>query len=122
MTFEEWKEKHSDLIENVAITFFNYERGVNTKTCFDELEYILKRAFKAGKNMNAPTKWHDLRKDPNDLPVRMCIDNDGNVVRLFRNSWDKKSTWYRYDFHEREWWQMETEPIAWCEIPKFEEK
>lgn len=77
--------------------------------------------LKAGKNMNVPPKWHDLRKDPNDLPVRRCIDNDGNVVRLFHNSWDKKLTWYRYDFHECEWWQMETEPIAWCEIPTYTE-
>ena len=78
--------------------------------------------LEAGKDMNVPAKWHDLRKDPNDLPVRRCIDNDGNVVRLFHNSWDKKLTWYRYDFHECEWWQMETEPIAWCEIPEYTEE
>lgn len=62
MTFEEWKEKHSDLIENVAITFFNYGRGgVDTKTCYDELEYLLKKAFTAGK-----TKWHKVADG--DLP------------------------------------------------------
>lgn len=65
--------------------------------------------------------WHDLRKDPNDLPLRRCIDNNSNVVGLFRHSWDKKSTWYRYDFEEGAWCQMETEPIAWCEIPKYTE-
>lgn len=61
MTFDEWKEKHNDLIENVAITFFNYGRGVDTKTCYDELEYILKKAFNAGK-----TKWHKVAHG--DLP------------------------------------------------------
>lgn len=65
-------------------------------------------------------KWHKVADG--DLPVRRCIDNDGNVVRLFHNSWDKKLTWYRYDFHECEWWQMETEPIAWCEIPEYTEE
>ena len=117
MSFDEWKEKHSDLIENVAITFFNYGRGVDAKTCYDELEYLLKKAFNAGR-----PKWHDLRKNPNDLPLRRCIDSNGDVVGLFRHSWDKKPTWYRYDFHEREWWQMETEPIAWCEIPTYTEE
>lgn len=63
MTFDEWKEKHSDLIENVAITFFYYGRGVDTKTCYDELEYLLKKAFNAGK-----PKWHNLNKNYKDLP------------------------------------------------------
>lgn len=58
MTFEEWKEKHNYLIENVAITFFNYGKGVDTKTCYDELEYLLKREFKAGR-----PKWHKVADD-----------------------------------------------------------
>lgn len=61
MTFEEWKEKHNDLIENVAITFFNYGCGVDTKTCYDELEYLLKKAFNAGR-----PKWHKVADG--DLP------------------------------------------------------
>lgn len=75
----------------------------------------------AGLKAGGP-KWHDLRKNPNDLPLRRCIDSNGDVVGLFRHSWDKKPTWYRYDFHEREWWQMETEPIAWYEIPTYTEE
>lgn len=78
-------------------------------------------AFLAGLKAGRP-KWHDLREDPNDLPLRRCIDNNSNVVGLFRHSWDKKSTWYRYDFEEGAWCQMETEPIAWCEIPKYTEE
>lgn len=80
-----------------------------------------KYGFLAGLKAGRP-KWHDLRKNPNDLPLRRCIDSNGDVVGLFRHSWDKKPTWYRYDFHEREWWQMETEPIAWCEIPTYTEE
>lgn len=81
----------------------------------------VKQAYLAGLKAGRP-KWHDLRKNPNDLPLRRCIDSNGDVVGLFRHSWDKKPTWYRYDFHEREWWQMETEPIAWCEIPTYTEE
>lgn len=96
--------------------------GIGFCTSEEEVKQAFLAGLKACKDMNATTKWHDLRKDPNDLPVRRCIDNDGNVVRLFHNSWDKKLTWYRYDFHECEWWQMETEPIAWCEIPQYTEE
>ena len=133
MTFEEWKEKHSDLIENVAITFFNYERGVDTKTCYDELEYLLRRAFRASKDMNVSTKWHDLRKNPDDLPKP-------NVAVLILLHFEKRRSpyiaYYRPAFRK---WQAcnlleaqrpskdddyidREEVIAWCEIPKFEEE
>jgi hypothetical protein len=99
-----------------------YAKPWKTSLAYVSVKEAYLAGLKAGKDMNVATKWHDLRKDPNDLPVRRCIDNDGNVVRLFHNSWDKKLTWYRYDFHECEWWQMETEPIAWCEIPRYMEE
>ena len=107
MTFEEWKEKHNDLIENVAITFFNYGKGVDTKTCYDELEYLLKRAFKAGR-----LKWHDLRKDPNDLPkvnqkVLLQIKDEGRPIIDF---YTRYGVWN---------FTNEYEAIAWCEIPKY---
>lgn len=123
MTFEEWKEKHSELIENVAITFFNYGRGVDTKTCYDELEYLLKKAFKAGKNMNVPTKWHDLRKDPTDVP------NENVTVLLLT---EVEPVTARYDNEYEAFFRLSDKLnycvfiapmsyIAWCEIPKFEE-
>ncbi|MBP5751450.1 MAG: hypothetical protein J6W60_01140 [Treponema sp.] len=101
MTFEEWKEKHSDLIENVAITFFNYERGVDTKTCFDELEYLLKRTFNAGR-----PKWHKVADG--DLPK-----NEGWVCNQ-----DGLPCWY--DWNTEQWFACGGVPIrtiAWCETP-----
>jgi hypothetical protein len=101
MTFEEWKEKHSDLIENVAITFFNYERGVDTKTCFDELEYLLKRAFNAGR-----PKWYKVADG--DLPK-----NEGWVCNQ-----DGLPCWY--DWNTEQWFACGGVPIrtiAWCETP-----
>lgn len=109
MTFEEWKEKHSDLIENVAITFFNYERGVDTKTCYDELEYLLQRAFIAGK-----PKWHkvadgDLPKDEAEYLV--IFESDGTRYRGLES----------YYPDEKEWSTI-CNIIVWCEIPKYKEE
>ena len=56
MTFDEWKIKYDGDIVNVADVFFSYERGADSETCYDELYWILKKAFNAGKK-NAP-KWH----------------------------------------------------------------
>ena len=122
MTFEEWKEKHSDLIESVAITFFNYERGVDTKTCYDELEYLLKRAFNAGKNANVSTKWHVLRKNPDDLPPRKGLETYSDRVITDKG-------YSVYNFRKCRWYvddpdcgcMVHTEVVAWSEIPKFEE-
>ena len=120
MTFEEWKEKHSDLIENVAITFFNYERGVDTKTCYDELEYLLQRAFKAGK-----PKWHDLRKDQNDLP-QMIKDERHISKRVWVDIRNWGTEYGHYDYNKNCWivrCRIVNLPIlGWIEIPEFEEE
>ena len=127
MALKEMAEKYVDTLLNKDDAEFDKFLDENlgdlklTKKQAGALLGIIKgigiSSFLAGLKAGRP-KWHDLRKDPNDLPLRRCIDNNSNVVRLFHNSWDKKLTWYRYDFHECEW-QMETEPIAWCEIPKY---
>ncbi|MBR6081236.1 MAG: hypothetical protein IKP60_13925 [Treponema sp.] len=105
MTFEEWKEKHNDLIENVAITFFNYERGVDTKTCYDELEYILKRAFKAGR-----PKWHKVADG--DLPSEEggWVCNQNGLPCYF-------------DWSTEQWLDCEGTQIRtteWCHMPHKE--
>ena len=120
MTFEEWKEKHSDLIENVAITFFNYERGVDTKTCYDELEYLLKRAFNEGR-----PKWHDLRKNPTDVPREegeylVCYETEGTNYRdtfiLKYEEYDESLHWCDETFET-----FDEGVIAWCEKPQYAE-
>lgn len=116
--YEQIEQKAKKYVNDKADTG-NYDYALGDNVLFGKS--ALEKAYIAGAKENGVV-WHDLRKDPNDLPVRRCIDNDGNVVGLFRHSWDKKSTWYRYDFHEREWWQMGTEPIAWCEIPTYTEE
>lgn len=70
-------------------------------------------------------KWHDLRKDPNDLPLKMGI---GSEVVLI--SYDGEVTDFAYYNFEAKRWEHDEDafyicnppPIAWCEIPKFEEE
>ena len=105
MTFEEWKEKHSDLIENVAITFFNYGRGVDAKTCYDELEYLLKKAFNAGR-----PKWHKIAHG--DLPSEEggWVCNQNGLPCFF-------------DWGTEQWLDCEGTPIRtteWCHMPHKE--
>ena len=79
--------------------------------------------LKTGKDMNVSIKWHDLRKDPNDLPLKMGI---GSEVVLI--SYDGEVSDFAYYNFEAKRWEHDEDafyicnppPIAWCEIPKFE--
>lgn len=83
------------------------------------LAYVsVKEAYLAGLKAGRP-KWHDLRKDPNDVPFQeknkkwhIVLDNFGN--KCF------------YDNIINKWRRLETldiiEPTAWCEIPKYTEE
>ena len=67
-------------------------------------------------------KWHDLRKDPNDLPKdnKLCLlhfDLGGWVNHI--TGWIERGTWYFEDGRQSEKWQDKV--IAWCEIPQFKE-
>lgn len=69
-------------------------------------------------------KWHDLRKDPNDLPNRnlpvyvQFADGDNYVAKYIDIRWSDKSCWVdQYDSTD-----YIHDVIAWCELPKFEEK
>lgn len=70
-------------------------------------------AFLAGLKAGRP-KWHDLRKDPNDLP------NDDRVVS------EQKGENVRYVKFRNKWFYLdrtaEANVIAWCETPKYTEK
>lgn len=80
-------------------------------------------------------KWHDLRKEPNDLPKE-----SEEVLAVYSNTYgakglltDKNHLRYKlvqYYLEEEigEWLWVESgtdddihEVIAWCELPKFEE-
>lgn len=74
-----------------------------------------KEGFLAGLKAARQEMWHDLRKNPNDLPeVYMSVVNQNGVNVMYDNT---KKVW-RYD--DADEYICDT-PIAWCEIPTFEE-
>lgn len=60
-------------------------------------------------------KWHDLREDPNDLPKE-----NGKYIIHIKVS-ERISITDTCDFFNGSFGRF-FNPIAWCEIPKFEEK
>lgn len=78
------------------------------------LEDKIKKAFLAGLKADRP-KWHDLRKNPLDLPTENCTvliytDWQGMELKTF--------------FVDTRLFENLTfrEVIAWCEIPKYTEE
>ena len=83
----------------------------------------LKTAYIAGATENG-IQWHDLRKDPNDLPQKV---EDGrqisDTVWLHIHNWGTEEAYYDYSL--KSWivrCRVVSIPvIAWCEIPQFKE-
>lgn len=64
-------------------------------------------------------KWHDLRKDPNDLPTETghYLTDDGEYIYdVDCKKWRTLRCRVCWDFD----WLDDGEIIAWCELPKFE--
>lgn len=79
----------------------------------------IKQAFLAGLKAGRP-KWHDLRKDPNDLPK----ETGSYVVSRFANYLKRKKVSQTLFFIKGKGWQTKmdkTQIIAWCEILHTEE-
>lgn len=89
-------------------------------------EEDLKFAFLAG--LKAKTQWHDLRKDPNDLPKESIIEGLSErvigTVEIAKNQYMSQEC--RYDFVEKIWKTHKdpyvTDVIAWCEEPTFDKE
>lgn len=78
--------------------------------------YYITQALNTAIDFCEKHKWHNLSKNPNDLPTQekdekwhIVLDNFGN--KCF------------YDNIINKWRRPETldiiEPTAWCEVPKF---
>ena len=83
----------------------------------DERLNELKQAFLAGLKAGRP-QWHDLRKDPNDLP------KDKEYVLVYTNL----TNYYVAEkvenhFMSKGWGFIPMSTvIAWCEIPTFDKE
>ena len=73
----------------------------------------IEKAVLYGLTEGRKEKWHDLRKNPNDLPEDCAINQDGKRV-LYDHI---NKVWRNDDADE----YICDDPIAWCEIPTFEE-
>lgn len=77
----------------------------------DEID--IQEAFLAGLKAARQKMWHDLRENPDDLPEDCAINQDGKRV-LYDHI---NKVWRNDDADE----YICNDPIAWCEIPTFEE-
>lgn len=86
---------------------------IEDRDALDEMD--IQESFLAGLKAGRP-QWHDLRKDPNDLPKYYGVFLDDNGDKILYVGTGK---WYVYsEYYEKD---VEVEPPkAWCELPKFE--
>ena len=74
--------------------------------------------FLAGLKAGRP-QWHDLRKDPNDLP------KEGKQYLCLIKSWvggEKVYACLIYNTQYHSWQESYGDVIAWCEIPTFDKE
>lgn len=74
--------------------------------------------YLAGLKAGRP-QWHDLRKDPNDLPKRDIRFSTHISIPILTQT----SGFAFYQFDDKKWYFQGKEiyVIAWCEIPQFKE-
>ena len=81
-----------------------------------------KQAFLAGLKAGRP-QWHDLRKDPNDLPKEdiylvIRLNDENTCYKYCTGFWEKDEKVFHTLFCDK----VDTKDIiAWCEIPQFKE-
>lgn len=112
--------KDEELAEEYADSVEGYE--IKTYSTSD-----IEQAFLAGLKAGRP-QWHDLRKDPNDLPKESVIEGLSERVigteEIAKNQYMSQEC--RYDFVDKVWKTHEdpykADVIAWCEIPTFDKE
>ena len=96
----------------------NAENYLNTTTMSNPIRISsVRNAYIAGATENG-IQWHDLRKDPNDLPKEDCevfaiVESDGTLYKSVENYYlDKTDTF--------DGWGTCQKIIAWFD-PQFKE-
>lgn len=94
--------------EKLAEEYANETFGLYYPT--EQERYQVEQAFLAGLKAGR-SKWHDLQKDPNDLPTCDC-----ETISLHKNGNKNIQKWKNGN-----WTNAIVIPvIAWYELPKFE--
>ena len=104
MTDKEMAEEYAN--KNVPVDTFGYRS-------LDDVHYDIKQAFMTGLETGR-LRWHDLRKDPDDIP-----ESHTSILNQYGEKviYDSNNKVWRYDNADE--YICET-PIAWCEIPTLE--
>lgn len=111
--WEKWRNKNAEIIRPYGGRVHKHivwHEGVDRR-----------KAFLDGLAEGRKEKWHDLRKDPNDLPrlesnmYSWSITVANQLGEACHYSYSK-ACWETPFFTEIEG------VIAWCELPKFKEK
>ena len=118
--FEKEAEEYAEEHKEVDWEGFDVNKEDLKKAFKDGAEFGYNKAFvEADKNLkavvadfNKANEWHDLRKDPNDLPKEDC-----ETVTLHENGNKNIIKW-----EHGEWFNAIVIPvIAWCKIPVYKE-
>ena len=117
---EDYVMREDTITENDRVPFDN-GYGFQTVDFEKEVKKGYKDGFLAGLNAGRP-QWHDLRKDPNDLPKEcknvLCFVWQGEgyycVGHIIKGG-DNSARWWASNKSEQ------LNVIAWCEIPQFKE-
>ena len=110
MTDEEMAEKYRKSLKQKLIDEDEFER----LEMFDE---NVEEAYLAGLKAARQEKWHDLRKNPDDLP-----EENQEVLVLFTLPDKSKNDVITAQFENNDFNFVDLQDvIAWCEIPTFEE-
>ena len=113
---EELKQKFNNWYDE------NYDEWAEGEEGY-ALKEELQNAYIAGATENG-IQWHDLRKDPNDLPDEgtylVVWQNDKGYKEIFIMNYEED------DEEEFHWVDGDYEChddyiVAWCEIPQFKE-
>ena len=106
-------------------------------TDYPEKQEIAEQAFLAGLKAGRP-EWHNLKENPTDLPKEfdlirkafgvypekksphIVMNQDGESVYCVRTIGNKQKAWY-WAYADDDL-GLAPEPIAWTELPKFEEE
>ena len=99
MTDKELAEEYEEKAEYIEV-------NDDGKKIYDSID--IQQAFLAGLKTGRKEKWHDLRKNPNDLPngYRAVLNQEGKTT-----IYDPSRGFLGLDG---------VGVIAWCEIPKYQ--
>lgn len=99
---------------DIATAKRHYLAGVEAGKSQAETDLAIVAYMQGGERYK--TKWHNLQKNPKDLPepYSTVLDENGDKVEYI-----EYGKWQAYSEYYERYYEVDP-PIAWCEIPKFE--